>query len=164
MIKKFWWIAAFVVGLSLVLMFQYKKYRVAPKADLANLVCNDTTGKPINISSFKGKKVMLCFFATWCGDCMLEMKLLNEVKKTSLKDVEVVTISDEPMNKITAFAQRKQYPYTFLQLPIPFASIDIYAIPVTYLLNAKGEVVYSKVGAINWKDPSVVSFTEETLK
>jgi len=164
MIKKFWVFALFVVGLSLFLLFQYQKYRVAPKTDLANLVCNDTTGKPINISSFKGRKVMLTFFATWCGDCLLEMKLLNEVKKTSLQDVDVIAISDEPMNKITTFAQRKQYPYTFLQLPKPFASIDINAIPVTYLLNTKGEIIYSKVGAINWKDPSVVSFTEESLK
>ncbi|HXP50785.1 MAG TPA: TlpA disulfide reductase family protein [Bacteroidia bacterium] len=164
MIKKFWWIAAFVVGLSLVLLFQYQKYRVAPKADLASLSCIDTSGKAVDLTQLKGRKTLLTFFATWCGDCLLEMKLLYEIKNTSLQDVDVIAISDEQMTKIRAFMQKKNYPFTFLKLQTAFANIHINTIPVTYLINTKGEVVYAKVGAINWKDPSVVSFTEETLK
>jgi peroxiredoxin len=164
MIKKYWILGLSILCVALVLLYQYKKYRVAPKHDLANMICNDTLGKPVNISSFKGKKIILTFFGTWCGDCLREMKQLDEAMKTNLKDVEVIAISDEPMQKITSFAQRKKYNYTFLQLPKPFASIDIYAIPVTYLINASGEVVHAKVGAINWKDPAVISFTEESLK
>ena len=164
MIKKYWFLAVFVIGLSLVLLFQYQKYRVAPKADLASLSCIDTSGKAVDLTALKGRKTLLTFFATWCGDCLLEMKLLNEVKKTSLLDVDVIAISDEPMNKICSFMQKKNYPFTFLKLQTDFANIHINAIPVTYLINTKGEVVYSKVGAINWKDPSVVSFAEENLK
>lgn len=164
MIKKYGIYGLAALVLILVLLYQYKKYRVAPKADVANMVCNDTLGHPVNISSFKGKKIILTFFATWCGDCLREMKLLDETMQTNLKDVQVIAISDEPMEKITHFAQRKKYSYTFLQLPKPFSSIDIYAIPVTYLINVQGEVIYSKVGAINWKDPAVISFTEESFK
>ena len=164
MIKKIAIGGGLTLLVVLVALYQYQKYRVAPKADLAKLVCTDTLGNTINIASYKDKKIILLFFATWCGDCLKEMKQLDEVMKNNLKDVEVIAISDEPMEKITAFAARKKYPYTFLQLNKPFASIDIYAIPVTYLINTKGEVVYSKVVAINWKDPSVISFTEETLK
>ncbi|MHB8403467.1 MAG: TlpA family protein disulfide reductase [Bacteroidia bacterium] len=164
MIKKFWVLGLFVVGLSLVLLYQYQKYRVAPKADLASLACIDTTGNSIDLTNLRGKKTMLTFFATWCGDCLLEMKLLNEAKKTALQDVDIIAISDEPISKITSFMHKKNYPFAFLKLQMSFSSIHINAIPVTYLINAKGEVVYSKVGAINWKDPSVIAFTEETLK
>ena len=164
MIKKIAIGGGLVLVLALVSLYQYQKYRVAPKTDLAKLFCTDTLGKHVNIASIKDKKIILMFFATWCGDCLREMKQLDEVMKNNLKDVQVIAISDEPMEKITAFAARKKYPYTFLQLNKPFASIDIYAIPVTYLINTRGEVVYSKVIAINWKDPSVVAFTEETLK
>ncbi|HXD92294.1 MAG TPA: TlpA disulfide reductase family protein [Bacteroidia bacterium] len=164
MIKKFWIPGLVALVLILVLLYQYKKYRVAPKQDIVSMVCNDTLGSPVNISSFKNKKIILTFFGTWCKDCLLEMKQLDEAMKNNLKDVQVIAISDEPMEKITHFAQHKKYNYTFLQLPKPFSSIDIYAIPVTYLINTKGEVIYSKVGAINWKDPAVISFTEESLK
>jgi len=164
MIKKYWMSGLAVLAVVLVLLYQYQKYRVAPKHNLANMICNDTLGKPVNISSFKGKKIILTFFGTWCGDCLREMKQLDEAMKTSLKDVEVIAISDEPMEKIISFAEKKKYNYTFLQLPKPFSTIDIYAIPVTYLINANGDVVYAKVGAINRKDNSVISFTEESLK
>lgn len=164
MIKKIWALGLFIVGLSLVLLYQYQKYRVAPKADLASLACIDTNGNAIDLTNLKGRKTMLTFFATWCGDCLLEMKTLNEAKKTSLQDVDVIAISDERMSKITSFMQKKNYPFTFLKLQTPFSNIHINAIPVTYLINVKGEVVYSKVGAINWNDPSIIAFTEETLK
>ncbi|MEO8762045.1 MAG: TlpA disulfide reductase family protein [Bacteroidia bacterium] len=164
MIKKYWISGVVILVVILMALYQYQKYRIAPKTDLANMVCNDTLGKPIHISSFKGKKIILTFFATWCGDCLKEMKELDAAMKNNLKDVEVVAISDESIEKITTFAERKKYNYTYLQLPKPFSSIDIYAIPVTYLINAKGDVVYAKVGAINWKDNSVISFTEESLK
>jgi peroxiredoxin len=164
MIKKFWVFALFVVVLSLFLMFQYQKYRVAPKADLASLSCIDTNGNKIDLTKLKGKKILLTFFATWCGDCLLEMKQLNDIKKAALQDIDIIAISDERMNKICSFIQKKNYPFTFLKLQTAFANIHINAIPVTYLINTKGEIIYSKVGAINWKDPSVVSFTEETLK
>jgi len=164
MIKKYLIFGLVALGLILVLLYQYKKYRIAPKQDIVNMVCNDTLGKSVSISSFKGRKIILTFFGTWCKDCLREMKQLDEAMKNNLKDVQVIAISDEPMEKITYFAQRKKYNYTFLQLPKPFANIDIYAIPVTYLINVKGKVVYSKVGAINWKDPAVISFTEESFK
>jgi len=163
-IKKYWIAGVIGLCLILVLLYQYQKYRVAPKTNLANLVCNDTLGRPVTIASFKGKKIILAFFGTWCGDCLREMKQLDEAMQANLEDVEVIAISDEPMEKIISFARRKKYNYTFWQLPKPFADIDIYAIPVTYLINAKGEVVYSKVGAINWKNNSIISFTEESLK
>ena len=162
--KKYAIIGAFILGLVLVLLFQYQKYRVAPKTDLAKLNCIDTTSKVIDLTALKGRKTLLTFFATWCGDCLLEMKLLNDIKKTSMRDIDVIAISDERMNKICSFMQKKNYPFTFLKLQTAFANIQINAIPVTYLINTKGEVVYSKVGAINWKDPSVIAFTEENLK
>jgi peroxiredoxin len=163
MIKKYWISGLAVAGVILVLLYQYQKYRVAPETDLAGMICNDTLGKPVHLSSFTGKKIILTFFAGWCGDCLREMKQLDEVMNDKLKDIEVIAISDESLEKIKSFARRKKYKFTFLQLPKPFASIDIYAIPVTYLINSKGDVVHAKVGAVNWKDNSVILFTEESL-
>jgi peroxiredoxin len=164
MIKKFWPLGLFIIGLSLVLLYQYQKYRVAPGVDVFSLSYSDTSGKEINPAIYKGKKIIFSFFATWCGECLLELKQLNETKKTELLDVEVILVSDEPLEKIISFMQRKKYPFTFLKLNKSFAEINIHAIPVNYLINTKGEVTYSKVGVLNWKDNSVISFAKENLK
>jgi hypothetical protein len=73
-------------------------------------------------------------------------------------------VSDEPMEKIIDFMQRKKYPFTFLQLDKSFPEISINAIPVNYLINSRGEVTYTKVGSIDWKDNSIISFTKESLE
>lgn len=162
--KKYLLVGVIIVGIALFALYQYQKYRVAPKADLNSMTFTDTSGKVINLSVYKGRKIIFTFFATWCGDCLLEMKQLNETMQTKLKDVRVIVVSDEPMEKIKRFAMHKNYPFTYWQLPNPFAEINIYAIPVTYIINNESKITYSKVGAINWKDPSIVSYTEENLK
>ena len=156
---------AFIMGLSLVLLYQYQKYRVAPTVDIFKLSYIDTAGRPFNLESLKGKKIIYSFFGTWCGECVMELKQLNETKhKNNLPDVEVVVVSDESLEKIKGFAQRKNYPFTFLKIDKPFSDLGVNAIPVNYLINAAGEVTYSKVGALNWKDNSVISLAEAAMK
>ena len=162
--KKWWPLALFVVGLSIVLLYQYQKYRVVPAVDVYSLSYIDTSGKAVNLADFKEKKIIYSFWGTWCGECLAEMKQLNEAKKTDLLDVTVIMVSDEPAELINSFIQRKKYPFTFLRIEKPFPEIGINAIPVNYLINSRGEVTYSKVGAINWKDNSAISFAEENLK
>jgi peroxiredoxin len=163
--KKWWPLGVFVVGLSLVLLYQYQKYRVAPTVDVFKLKYVDTSGTSVDLNAWKGKKkIIYSFFGTWCGECVLELKQLNEAKKNELKEIEIIVVSDEDIDKITAFARRKHYPFTFLKIDRPFADLSIFAIPVNYLINSKGEITYSKVGALNWKDHSVVSMTEGSLR
>lgn len=162
--KKWWPLGLFVLGLSLVLLYQYQKYRIAPTVDVFKLNYTDTSGQAVDLNAFKGKKIIFSFFGTWCGECVLELKQLNEAKKTELKDVEVVVVSDEDPGKIAGFARRKNYPFTFLKIDKPFAELGVHAIPVNYLINSRGEVTYSKVGALKWKDHSVVSMAEGNLK
>ena len=97
-------------------------------------------GNPIDFSAYKGKKIIFSFWGTWCGECLMEMKQLNEVKKHDLQDVEVIMVSDEPLEVINNFIQKKKYPFTFLQFERNFPQIGINAIPVNYLINSKGEV------------------------
>ncbi|HWY37799.1 MAG TPA: TlpA disulfide reductase family protein, partial [Bacteroidia bacterium] len=129
-----------------------------------SLTYKDTSGNDVKLDKFKGKKIIFSFWGTWCGECLIELKQLNELKKIDMFDTEVILVSDEPIEKITRFMQRKKYPFTFLQFNRPFSEIHVNAFPTNYLINSRGEVTYSKVGAINWKDNSVISFAKENLK
>lgn len=162
--KKWWPLALFVVGLSLVLLWQYQKYRIAPTVDVFSLQYTDTAGRPVNLDSLKGRKMIFTFFGTWCGECVLELRQLNEAKKKDLADVEVVVVSDESLEQIGHFVARKRYPFTFLKVRSEFHEIGVNAIPVNYLINPSGEVTYAKVGSLNWKDNSVISMVKSSLK
>ena len=137
---------------ALIGMYLFNKYKVAPKIDIVNLEVLDDASAKFDIKSLKGKKVIVSFYASWCPDCLKELKALNQIKNEKLSGVEVLAITDETMEKLISFKTKKQYPFTFLKLSKSFNDLKIFSIPTVYLLNTKGEVVYEKVGYINWEN------------
>jgi thiol-disulfide isomerase/thioredoxin len=154
MTKKQTYIILIVAVLGLVGLYLFNKYKVAPKMDIINLSVVDSNSVAFDIHSLKGKKVIVAFYASWCPDCIKELNVLNEIKKEKLNDVEVLAITDETIEKLNSFKNKKQFLFTFLKLTKTFNELKIFSIPTVYLLNTKGEVVYQKVGYINWKDES----------
>lgn len=146
----------FVIVLILFAVFYfYQKYRTAPTVDISKLSLVDLSGKPFDINSLKGKKTMVCFSASWCGNCISEMKALKKIKDTELADVEIIIIDDEPLEQVNNFKSSKDYPFTFLKLNQAFPSIGIVSIPVTYFYNAAFKLTADEVGEIEWTDPSI---------
>lgn len=144
-------LAAIFIG-----FYQYKKFRVAPSIKLSSLALVDLNNEPVNMTSFRGKKIILSFGASWCGNCIDELNTLKAIKSEQLADVEIIVISDEPIERVVAFKERRNYPFTFLKMNYAFQTIGVNAIPTSYIINTALEVKKEKVGYIDWKDPSTL--------
>lgn len=152
------------IGLAVIIgMYLYKRYNVAPKIDLSKIEIIDMDTNVFEISSLKGKKVIVNFYASWCPNCIEELAELNKIKSSKLNDVEILAITDESLEKLIWFKNKKQYPFIFMKLNDVFPNIGIHSIPVTYLLNTKGEVVYEKVGYIAWDDDSNLEYLNQLM-
>ena len=121
---------------------------------MLNLVSLD--GKTFDFKSLQGKKLIVSFSASWCGDCLKELKTLNKIKAYELEDTEVICISDESIQTITEWQQKKGYPFVFLKMQQSFNKVGIHVLPTTYLLNKKMEIVTEQTGYIRWDDPSTL--------
>ncbi len=68
----------------------------------------DLNGKTVSLSAFKGKVVLLNFFATWCPPCRAEMPALNKLYHTlKPRGLEVVAVStDRSINDIKDFLEK----------------------------------------------------------
>ncbi|MBC7864927.1 MAG: TlpA family protein disulfide reductase [Bacteroidia bacterium] len=155
--KKIVYVFVILAG-GLVGLYFYNKYKVAPKIELFSKEIFDAEGKQEkNISEIlKGKKIIVTYSTSWCRDCLIEMKQLNELKSDKLKDVEIVVITDESPEKLVAFKEKHNYPFRFYRITKQFSEIGVASIPVVYLISTKGKTVYEKVGAPDWENQEFV--------
>jgi peroxiredoxin len=107
-------------------------------------------GQKVSLSSFKGKTVLINFWATWCGPCVGEMPLLQEVfSEYSSKGLVLLGInSGESASKVSSFLQRYQYNFPVLidnnnEINMIY---NIKYLPTTLLLDKDGMIIQSKVG------------------
>ena len=108
-------------------------------------------GKPMSLSSLKGKAVLLNFWATWCEPCKIEMPWLVELqKKYGPEGLQVIGVAmdDAGVKTIAAFAHKMGVNYPILQGTEAVA--DLYGgldgLPTTFFLDRSGKVVDQALG------------------
>lgn len=126
----------------------------------------DLEGNVFKKSLLKGKVSIVSYFQTWCSDCAKEqpelLKLLELFGKDSL---EVLMISDEPMDKIVAFKDKFSSGLKFYHCDQALKrDLGIRAFPTTYLLDKKQNVSMRKIEGIHWYTPEVITEIRRLLK
>jgi peroxiredoxin len=153
-----------LLSIGFLLVYLYKRYQKAPKISFYKEQFFDSNQNKIDLNDFKGKPFIVSFYASWCGDCIKELKDLNLVKESELTSIPIICITDETFEKLTSFEQKKKYPFLFCKTKKTFNELSIHAIPVTYLFNSNGDVVYEHVGALKWKDSSFLQYAKNLLR
>ena len=123
----------------------------APDFTLSGL--NDTT---YTLKHLEGKVVLINFWATWCGPCRMEIPEFNELyNKYHDKGFEILGVSISDNKK-----QLINFTKSFLvEYPLLYGSTremnkimklygGVYAVPSSFLVNSKGEIVWKYPGAI----------------
>jgi len=110
-------------------------------------------GKTLSLSSFKGKKVILNFWATWCAPCRQEMPEIEAFyKKLTGGNVVVlaVNLTAEEMNPddVTKFVKDYQltFPILLAQSQDIEAAYQVMTIPTSYIIDSKGIIRNQKIG------------------
>jgi len=126
---------------------------VAPKMEFqSSELLLTSNNKKITINDLKGNVVIVSFFQTWCGSCIQEMYVFDElVAKINSPNLKILCISDEDTGRIITL-QSRFVPgnILFAHSTKSLASLGIYVYPTTYLLNKNGEVIKSKLEGYNW--------------
>ena len=126
---------------------------VAPKMKFQNnklLLTGSNTKNTIN--DLKGNVVIVSFFQTWCGPCIQEMYVFDElITSVNSSNFKILCISDENSDRINML-QRRFTPdkIMFAHSAESLSSLGIHVYPTTYLLNKNGEVVKSTLEGYNW--------------
>lgn len=124
-----------------------------PNAKPANMdfVLPDLDGNQVPLSSFKGKVVLLNFWATWCGPCKAEIPIFVDLQEEYRDDLVIVGFSvDDPADKARAFAEEFKINYPVLlglgRDEVQDAYGPIWGIPTSFLISRDGQVCKKHMG------------------
>jgi thiol-disulfide isomerase/thioredoxin len=121
----------------------------------------DTTGRKVSLADYKGKAVVVDFWATWCAPCKIEIPWLEQFhNQYASQGLEILGISEDdldPDDKAKLLQEKKDIADKAAQLKInypvliddasvstPYGGVD--GLPTTFFIDRNGKVVASTVG------------------
>ena len=109
-------------------------------------------GKDFNFADYKGKPVLINFFASWCLPCREEMPVLEKiVQQYGSKGVVFLGIAiDDTEEKMKDFVAKYgvTFPVGLDKTATIQKSFGIYGIPTTYFIDKQGVINYSHSGSV----------------
>ncbi|MBF0148242.1 MAG: TlpA family protein disulfide reductase [Magnetococcales bacterium] len=140
----------------IVLLFSFPA--VANPESVATLAMKDLSGKTIRLADYKGKLVVVNFWATWCPPCLEEIPDLIRFQNTyGKKGVQVIGVNymervDQARLKEFVDLHGINYPIIYDQIEkveeLSRAMGGIYGLPVTKIMDRNGKQVGSFVGGL----------------
>ncbi|MDH4227694.1 MAG: TlpA family protein disulfide reductase [Deltaproteobacteria bacterium] len=127
----------------------------------------DIDGVTRTLDDYKGRVVLLNFWATWCEPCRVEMPHFEELHRMySLKGLSVVAINDyETMEKARIFAKKNRLSFTVLVDESGKVSESYMAVflPTTFIIDREGNAIAKIAGVRDWTSPQFRAYLEKLL-
>mgnify|MGYP001611624668 FL=1 len=145
------------VGATTQITFGGKATGTAPKVGAAapDFTLPSLGGKAVSLNSYKGKVVLLNFFATWCPPCRAEMPdLESSYKELKDKGLEIIAVDlQEDQNTVSGYVKSLGLSFTILldRGADVFGQYHVTGLPTSYFIDRDGVIREVSIGALNKK-------------
>lgn len=110
----------------------------------------DLDNNEVKLSSFKGKKILINYWATWCGPCIQEMPSLLRAQELLKSEYVFLLVSEESFQRISRFKNRKNFNFNYLRSRVSLASLGVYSLPITHIYDQEGKKIKTIEGYVDW--------------
>ena len=135
--------------------------QIAVGKEAPDFTLQSMDGKEVKLSDFKGKKVYLKFWASWCGPCKKSMPELMELAAKPDRDFEILSViapgiqGEKTVEQFPQWFQEQGYkdiPVLYDTKATTFQAYQIRSIPTEYLIDSQGKIGKIQFGAISNAD------------
>ncbi|HME40946.1 MAG TPA: TlpA disulfide reductase family protein [Steroidobacteraceae bacterium] len=113
----------------------------------------DLSGRPLQLNRFRGRVVLLNFWATWCGPCVTEIPVFSRWQHryggAGLQVIGVSMDDDEALVKRFVAKHAVSYPVLMGDAKLGESFGGVFGLPQSLLLDAYGRIVFRQVGEPN---------------
>lgn len=131
------------------------------------LAQRDLSGQTVDLRDFRGKVVVLNFWATWCQPCREEMPSLERLRqKLEGRPFEVLTVNyGEGARRVAQFLEREKLSLTVLLDSDKEAAAAWRAggLPMTFVIDARGQVRYWVFGERDWSEGEPLRLVQDLI-
>ncbi len=117
---------------------------------------------PVSLNQFRGKVVLLNFWATWCPPCLQEMPSLEKLnQKMKGKEFELLAVNVDEEGWLAIERFLRKIPVTFTIVIDPRGDVateyGTQRLPESFLIDKNGVVVQKYLGPRDWTDEKIIS-------
>jgi len=122
----------------------------------------DVDGNKQQLSSLRGKVVLINFWATWCPPCRRELPSMQRLADALAGEAFVMHAIDtgedetEIMPFIFSTGIELRYPILLDRDSVVLKSWPVVALPTSFVVDPEGRIVYRAVGGREWDDPELI--------
>jgi thiol-disulfide isomerase/thioredoxin len=119
----------------------------------------DADDKPVDLAQYKGRVVLVNFWATWCPPCRKEFPSLGRVRKLfkpNQFEVLAVNVGEDP-DTVFSFAGITDFPVLFDRDAQAMARWGVRGLPTTFLVDRAGRLAYRATGGREFDDADIVA-------
>ena len=152
-------VAAAVIAWLTAVPLAYANSAAAPGRFAPNFSLKDLNGKVRHFSDYRGKLVIVNFWATWCPPCRMEIPSMERAyEKLKNRGFVILGIDvGENWSSVAPFAEqmKMKYPVLLDRNSTVSRKWGMIGLPTSYVIDPHGRVVDVLVGGRNWLDPKL---------
>lgn len=144
---------------------------LAKRQPVKDFSVSDAEGKPAKLSDYKGNVVILSFWASWCGPCLVELPTFAELeKKFHDKGLRILPVNidegDEGKQFAKDFWKKKGFPFPsfFDTTKVLSQQFEVEMLPSNFVIDRQGRQVFASFGANDWASAGTTEFIEGLLQ